>query len=48
MRGGSPVMQIRLRTPAAWRAQQFRLDAQDIAVAAAEVDHRLDAGLAAG
>ena len=45
MRGGSPVMQIRLRTPARVRAQQLRLDAEDVAVAAAEVVHRLDAGL---
>ena len=45
MRGGSPVMQIRLRTPSAVGAQQFALDAEDIAVAAAEVVDRLDAGL---
>ena len=38
-------MQIRLRTPGGVRAQQLGLDAQDVAVAAAEVQHRLDAGL---
>ena len=38
-------MQIRLRTPEAVRAQQFALDAENIAVAAAEVEDGLDAGL---
>ena len=45
MRGGSPVMQIRLRTPTRMRAQQLGLNTQNIAVAAAEVIHRFDAGL---
>ena len=45
MRGGSPVMQIRFRTPCRVRAQQLRLDAQNIAVAATEMVHGLDARL---
>ena len=38
-------MQIRLRTPDRVRAQQLGLNAENVAVAAAEVVHRLDAGL---
>ena len=38
-------MQIRLRTPRRVRPQQLRLDSQDVAVAAAEVVHRLDASM---
>ena len=45
MRGGSPVMQIRLRTPTVCAPSSSRLDAQDIAVAAAEMQHRFDSGL---
>ena len=45
MRGGSPVMQIRFVDAGGVRAQQLALDAQNIAVSAAEVHHGLDSGL---
>ena len=38
-------MQIRLRTPAACAPEQLGLNTENVAVAAAEVQHRLDAGL---
>ena len=38
-------MQIRLRTPVDMRAEQLRLDAENVAIPAAEMEHRFNLGL---
>ena len=43
--GGSPVMSSRLRSPIGRGAQQVAQHAEQIAIAAAVVRHRLDADL---